>query len=127
MGLPPWTLAVLFLLAVVGIVSLGVRARNEFSPLHSEQELIPRGSALQAGSQEERRAAALDTSTTGDVVTGDVSDSEIEEMLQSSIPTLPTQRVPEGALPLPLTGLPEGWTMEQWVAYGHIWWEQNGP
>ena len=126
-GLPSWSLAVLFLLAMVGIVAVGVRARNKFSPLDSDQELIPRGSALQAGSQEERRAAALDTSTTGDVVTGDVSDSEIEEMLQSSIPTLPTHQVPEGALPLPLTGLPEGWTMEQWVAYGHIWWEQNGP
>jgi len=127
LGLPPWSLAILFLFAIAGIVTLGVRARNEFSPLDSNQELIPRGSALQAGSQEERRAAALDTSTTGDVVTGDVSDSEIEEMLQSSIPTLPTHQVPEGALPLPLTGLPEGWTMEQWVAYGHIWWEQNGP
>ena len=126
-GLPSWSLAVLFLLAMVGIVAVGVRARNKFSPLDSDQELIPRGSALQAGSQEERRAAALDTSTTGDVVTGDVSDSEIEEMLQSSIPTLPTHQVPEGALPLPLTGLPDGWTMEQWVAYGHIWWEQNGP
>ena len=29
--------------------------------------------------------------------------------------------------PLPATGLPEGWSMEQWAAYGHLWWEQNGP
>ena len=65
--------------------------------------------------------------TTGDVVTGGVSDSEIEEIIQSTVPTLPTHQVPEGALPLPLTGLPDGWTMDQWVAYGHIWWEQNGP
>ena len=52
---------------------------------------------------------------------------EIEDVLQSTIPTLPTHQVPEGALPLPLTGLPDGWTMDQWVAYGHLWWEQNGP
>ena len=29
--------------------------------------------------------------------------------------------------PLPKEGLPEGWTMEQWSAYGHLWWEQNRP
>ena len=89
--------------------------------------MIPRGSALQAGTKEERRAAALDTSTTGDVVTGEVSTVEIEDALQSTVPTLPTHQVPEGALPLPLTGLPDGWTMDQWVAYGHLWWEQNSP
>ncbi len=27
--------------------------------------------------------------------------------------------------PLPPTGLPAGWTMEQWNAYGHIWLEKN--
>ena len=69
----------------------------------------------------------MDPSTTGDVVTGEVSTVEIEDALQSTVPTLPTHKVPEGALPLPLTGLPDGWTMAQWVAYGHLWWEQNGP
>jgi len=28
-------------------------------------------------------------------------------------------------MPLPPGGLPEGWTMDQWVAYGHLWYEQN--
>ncbi|MBR79669.1 MAG: hypothetical protein CMA88_02655 [Euryarchaeota archaeon] len=127
LGLPAWSLALVFIFALAGLVTVGIRARNELAPLGAEEELIPRGSALLAGSKEERKAAALETSTSGDVVTGDVSDSEIEDMIQSTIPTLPTHQVPEGALPLPLTGLPEGWTMEQWVAYGHIWWEQNGP
>ena len=27
--------------------------------------------------------------------------------------------------PLPPTGLPTGWTMEQWNAYGHMWLEKN--
>ena len=127
LGLPAWTIAILFFAVLVGTISFGIRARKEFHPVGSEEELIPRGSALQAGSKEERRAAALDTSTTGDVVTGEVSKTEIQVALQSTVPTLPTHQVPEGALPLPLTGLPDGWTMDQWVAYGHLWWEQNGP
>jgi len=127
LGLPAWTISILFFLAIAGIVSLGIRTRQEFQPVGADEELIPRGSALQAGTRDERRAAALDTSTTGDVVTGEVSKSEIQDTLQSMVPTLPTHQVPEGALPLPLTGLPDGWTMDQWVAYGHLWWEQNGP
>ncbi len=127
LGLPAWTIAIVFFAVLVGTISFGIRARKEFQPVGSEEELIPRGSALQAGTKEERRAAALDTSTTGDVVTGEVSTVEIEDALQSTVPTLPTHQVPEGALPLPLTGLPDGWTMDQWVAYGHLWWEQNGP
>ena len=82
---------------------------------------------MQSGSATERRAAALDTSTSGDVVTGEVSDIEIQSALEATLPSLPTQDLPDGAPPLPLSGLPEGWTMEQWLAYGHIWWEQNGP
>ena len=127
LGLPAWTLAIVFVVALGSIIVLGVRAREEFKPVGSDEELIPRGSALQAGTREERRAAALDTSTTGDVVTGDVSESEIIDTLQATVPTLPTHQVPEGAMPLPITGLPEGWTMDQWVAYGHLWWEQNSP
>jgi len=127
LGLPAWTIAIVFFAVIVGTLSFGIRARQQFQPVGSEEELIPRGSALQAGTKEERRAAALDTSTTGDVVTGEVSTVEIEDALQSTVPTLPTHQVPQGALPLPLTGLPDGWTMDQWVAYGHLWWEQNGP
>jgi uncharacterized membrane protein len=127
LGLPAWTLALVFFAVLAGIASFVIRTRQDFQPVSSDEELIPRGSALQAGTKDERRAAVLDTSTTGDVVSGDVSKSEIDDVLQSTVPTLPTHKVPEGALPLPLSGLPEGWTMEQWVAYGHIWWEQNGP
>ena len=55
------------------------------------------------------------------------------EGVVKTIPDLPDETPSEVASeesmmpPLPETGLPEGWTMEQWVAYGHIWWEQNGP
>ena len=127
LGLPAWTIAIVFILSLSGIAAFGIRARREFSPLSTEEHLIPRGSALQSGSATERRAAALDTSTSGDVVTGEVSDIEIQSALEATLPSLPTQDLPDGAPPLPLSGLPEGWTMEQWLAYGHIWWEQNGP
>ena len=127
LGLPAWTIAIVFILSLSGIAAFGIRARREFSPLSTEEQLIPRGSALQSGSATERRAAALDTSTSGDVVTGEVSDIEIQSALEATLPSLPTQDLPDGAPPLPLSGLPEGWTMEQWLAYGHIWWEQNGP
>ena len=30
------------------------------------------------------------------------------------------------APPVPVEGLPEGWTMEQWEIYGQMWMEQNG-
>ena len=35
------------------------------------------------------------------------------------------QAVPSGP-PLPETGLPEGWSMDQWNAYGYQWLEHNG-
>ncbi|DAC48438.1 MAG TPA: hypothetical protein HA340_06950 [Candidatus Thalassarchaeaceae archaeon] len=40
-------------------------------------------------------------------------------------PTPPpaSTELPAGAPPLPDGGLPMGWTMEQWVYYGHQWWE----
>ena len=127
LGLPAWTLALLFVLILSGIAALGIRARNEFGPLSTEEQLIPRGSALQSGSATERRAAALDTSTSGEVITGDVSDTEIQSAIEETLPSLPITDLPDDAAPLPITGLPEGGTMEQWAAYGHLWWEQNGP
>ena len=30
------------------------------------------------------------------------------------------------APPVPAEGLPDGWSMEQWQAYGQMWLEQNG-
>ena len=126
-GLPAWSLAIFFLLSVSIIIVVGVRLRRTHASLRPEEEIIPRGSALQAGSNAERRAAALDTSSSGEVITGEVSDSEIQDALASSLPSSPMHQVPEGAAPLPRGGLPDGWTMEQWAAYGSLWWEQNSP
>jgi uncharacterized membrane protein len=128
LGLPRWTSALIFVFALVGLILGGInlrRSSNDF--ISSDEELIPKGSALISGSTLERRAAALDTSRSGDVATGGVSESEVQAALSASLPGSGAPITQEGTAPLPLSGLPEGWTMEQWVAYGHLWWEQNQP
>ncbi len=128
LGLPSWTLPLLFIISLAGVISLGLKLRkNSQSLMSPEEELIPEGSALLSGSSHERRAAALDTSLgSGDTLTGGVSEDEIQAALDASGPAkiLPTRN---GVAPIPLGGLPEGWTMEQWESYGHLWWEQNQP
>ncbi len=125
--IPSWAYAVIFLLLLSSTLVIGLRMRRSSSEgLRPEEELIPPGSALLSGTQTQRRAAAMETSVSGEVLTGTVSNDEIESALtSSSLPSLEIPKAPDGAPPLPLGGLPEGWTMDQWVAYGHLWWEQN--
>ena len=127
-GLPSWTLALLFLFSLAGVFVLGIRMRRDSQNLmSSEEELIPKGSALLSGTSAERRNAALDTSLgSGDTMTGGVSEDEIQAAIAASGPRK-LSLAPEGSAPLPLGGLPEGWTMDQWQSYGHLWWEQNQP
>jgi len=128
LGLPDWTLALTFLILLGSIVISGVRMRkSSTTSLSPEEELIPEGSALLAGTQSERKAAALETSASGEVLTGGVSDDEIQAAIAQSSPMLKPPSSNEGAPPLPLGGLPDGWSMEQWTSYGHLWWEQNKP
>ena len=128
LGLPDWTLALTFLVLLGSIVISGVRMRrSSTTSLSPEEELIPEGSALLAGTQSERKAAALETSASGEVLTGGVSDDEIQAAIAQSSPMLKPPSSNEGAPPLPLGGLPDGWSMEQWNSYGHLWWEQNKP
>ena len=44
---------------------------------------------------------------------------------QPAPPAIAAPTVPSGP-PLPPTGLPPGWTMEQWQYYGHQWLAQQG-
>ena len=125
-GLPSWTLAVLFLAVITGLgVGLVRMRRGSATSLTPEEELIPMGSALQSGSFTDRRKSALETSSSGGVLSSTISDDEISELRDSSLPSLSLPPVPPGAMPLPPSGLPDGWTMEQWVSYGHLWYEQN--
>lgn len=125
LGLPSWLIPLTFLSLVGVIFYAGINLRKNSMLARPDEELIPQGSALLAGSDSERRNAALDTSSAGEVLSGGVSEDEIKAALASSMPTL--EKVPEGAPPLPLSGLPEGWSMDQWVAYGQMWWDQNKP
>jgi len=126
LGLPKWSLALIFLVVLAGLGVTLVRMRRESaSAMSPDEELIPVGSALHSGSKVERREMALETSSAGEVLSKAVSDDEISNVLASSMPTLSLPPVPPGAMPLPPSGLPDGWTMDQWVAYGHIWHEQN--
>ena len=127
LGLPKWTLAIVFLavLSALGVVLVRVRKESE-NNMSPDEELIPTGSALHSGSKTERRAMALETGSAGEVLSKSVSVDEISDVISSSAPSLPPPvPVPPGAMPLPPGGLPEGWTMDQWVAYGHLWYEQN--
>ena len=127
LGLPKWTLAIVFLavLSALGVVLVRVRKESE-NNMSPDEELIPKGSALHSGSKTERRAMALETGSAGEVLSKSVSVDEISDVISSSAPSLPPPvPVPPGAMPLPPGGLPEGWTMDQWVAYGHLWYEQN--
>ena len=127
--IPSWAIGLIFIVVVSVSATLIVRARRSSSlAARPDEELIPPGSALLTGSTNERRAAALETSASGEVLTGTVSEQELNEAISSSsLPSLNIEKTPEGAPPLPLSGLPEGWTMEQWAAYGNMWWEQNRP
>ncbi len=47
---------------------------------------------------------------------------------QSTAPPMPADlAAPAGGPPLPATGLPQGWTMDQWVHYGEQWLAANQP
>jgi hypothetical protein len=128
LGLPDWTLALIFLVLLGSLIVSGARMRrSSTTSLSPEEELIPEGSALLSGTRSERKAAALETSASGEVLTGGVSNDEIQSAIAQSSPMLKPPSSAEGAPPLPLGGLPDGWTMEQWTAYGHLWWEQNKP
>ena len=90
-------------------------------------------------------------SNDNDAISGGVDKSEIEAALNQSKPTLPTlpvnsvnpilqtsPQLPEmpmlpkppsakvfGPPPIPPEGIPPGWSMEQWIHYGHQWLKEN--
>jgi PKD repeat protein len=55
-----------------------------------------------------------------------VTTAPIDPTPTVSMPQMDTAPVAAGP-PLPSTGLPQGWTMEQWVHYGEQWLAANQP
>tara|TARA_B100001142_G_scaffold117274_1_gene119519 strand:- start:100 stop:1413 length:1314 start_codon:yes stop_codon:yes gene_type:complete len=57
-----------------------------------------------------------------------VAEEIVEQVEEDSIPlepSLETTEVPSGVPPVPENGLPEGWTMDQWIHYGQQWIDQQ--
>ena len=65
-----------------------------------------------------------------DIQPSDASQEEASAMLEDkqSEPSVSeaVEQKPSQAPPLPASGLPEGWTMEQWHWYGHEWLSKYG-
>ncbi len=55
-----------------------------------------------------------------DIVSNETSEADMSAMLQEESKPVVEEK-PSNTPPLPETGLPEGWTMEQWEWYGHEW------
>ena len=63
-----------------------------------------------------------DQSSSEELFSGEESIESIASMGEESTtaePSEPVQQAPTEAPPLPASGLPEGWTMDQWKWYGH--------
>jgi hypothetical protein len=92
-----------------------------------------------------RRKSRPEENSVWDEVTGtlalsafDERDEKIEEkrpegpppdyLFEQSLQQAPNQStaLPQRGPPLPESGLPEGWTMEQWEHYGHQWLDSQG-
>jgi hypothetical protein len=153
LGLPAWAI-VLIVGAIVALLGVGIiRLRGRDTGISKGEELISTGEII--GNQETRRAAALDMGASpNDQTSGAVSQAEIDAALAQSAPQplplpalpgmgalpsglppspsilpagLPPEPVaPIGGPPLPPGGLPDGWTMEQWMHYGKEYLERTG-
>jgi uncharacterized membrane protein len=58
-------------------------------------------------------------------ITQNIQDSVMSDLAIGSNPIVAPE-IDTQAPPVPAEGLPDGWSMEQWEAYGQMWLEQNG-
>ena len=58
-----------------------------------------------------------------EVTAEETSEEEVSAMLNDDESE---EEKPSNAPPLPASGLPEGWTMDQWEWYGHEWLSKHG-
>ena len=113
-GVPTWAVGIV-LLVVFGIALLGLFSlRNRgIDRLSEDERLVPAGSALNQGDFQQRMSAALDTGVVNEsLVSGGVSQAEINAALNSGLAPLPA-KPPSGMPPghgsaTPPPGLPPG-------------------
>lgn len=114
MGVPTWAVGILFLvifgITLLGLFSLRNRGLDQIS---EDERLVPAGSALNQGDFQQRMSAALDTGQVNEsLVSGGVSQAEIDAALNSGLAPLPA-KPPPGLPPghgstSPPPGLPPG-------------------
>ena len=131
------------------IVFLGMRLRK-VSESDRGEEIIQFGEGV--SNSKNRLDLIMNAGDSEDnIISGGVDQSEIEAALNQSKPALPnlsvsptssnSPEVPQlpqmpilptppsaksfGPPPIPPEGIPAGWSMEQWVHYGHKWLNEN--
>ena len=136
-------------LTIVGVIIslillIGMKLRN-VSGFDDGEDIIHSGE-INSNSKERLDLLMNAGELEENVISGGVDKSEIEAALNQSKPSLPSlpgmaqipkpnvPQLPEmptlpkppsaksfGPPPIPPEGLPQGWTMEQWIHYGHQW------
>lgn len=126
-SLPPFVLPLVFILLLiattVGIISLRRSSPESENP---GEDLIPEGSALMQGETSARRMNALSTEAAEETLSTTVNKGDMEAVIRDSMPKLDLPPLPSNTTPpLPPSGLPDGWSMEQWREYGSEWLKEN--
>jgi hypothetical protein len=93
----------------------------DFSSSDDEQEIIEENKI----SAEELYDSESDISEIAgiEISADQTSEAEVSAMLEDEGSK---EEKPSNAPPLPASGLPEGWTMDQWEWYGHEWLSKYG-
>lgn len=109
------------LLLVAGITVLMMRRNQDQHLEEDEPRPAPSGPPVAAAAPP-AHAAGPPVSSSGPPATGSGPPASVAQTTVVE-PPMPQHRGP----PLPATGLPEGWTMEQWEHYGPQWLAQQQP
>ncbi|HIF45565.1 MAG TPA: hypothetical protein EYQ73_02070 [Candidatus Poseidoniales archaeon] len=148
--LPTWAAGSVLVTIILVMSIVGIRIKKAAPKDFSGEELVA-PDAHNFADDGGRKDAAMDMGqATENLTTGAVSEEEIAAAMMDSMPNLPvpsTPVIPDGrppmaafptgrppqispkiatGPPLPPTGLPPGWTMEQWQHYGDQWHSQQG-
>ena len=116
-GVPTWAAGIVVMLVIVGFLGGTFVLRNKgISSLSEGERLIPSGSSLNEGDYNTRFKAAIDTGVEGSsLVSGGVSQAEIDAALNSGLaplpPPTPAGLPPGHPQPTPVSpppGLPPG-------------------
>jgi uncharacterized membrane protein len=121
-GIAIWVIGIIFIL-VLGIILLLVITEGEED---EEEEWLEDGYEESITSTYGAVAAAPTFSPEKAIPDLATSTSVLLSPPSATSPVAAQVAVPSGPPPVPAGGLPEGWTMEQWNAYGEQWLQSHG-